>query len=149
MKSARTTLNFSDTIAFDERWHDAGQRYVTFNCYVSASARGIEPTLEKLARTLSPDDRFAVDMFELGSRAEGKPIWISGYLFKQRSVDDHLLCLDSMEETEVDEVIRLMDLAPEVISYAATEVISTDIRGKATNMRKFNKREQPNETITG
>jgi hypothetical protein len=54
-----------------------------------------------------------------------------------------------MEETEVDEVIRLMDLAPEVISYAATEVISTDIRGKATNMRKFNKREQPNETITG
>jgi hypothetical protein len=68
MKSARTTLNFSDTIAFDERWHDAGQRYVTFNCYVSASARGIEPTLEKLARTLSPDDRFAVDMFELGSR---------------------------------------------------------------------------------
>jgi hypothetical protein len=41
-----------------------------------------------------------------------------------------------------------MDLAPEVMSYAATEVISTDIRGKATNMRKFNKRKQPNETIT-
>ncbi len=142
MNRARVAYNFTDAHAFPDRWHRAGMRYLTFNCHVVASEETLMPTLERLAGILSPDDRFAVDLAELGTRSPGKPIWVAGYVFRHCCVDDHAFCLGSLDEAEIDEIVELLNITPDLIGYAATEVVSTETRGKPALQRRFSRRRE-------
>lgn len=142
MKAARVTRNFIDAQATAEHWHVAGQRYLSVHCFLATGETDPIPALERLARTLSPDDRFAVELSEHGERQEVKSISVYGHVFKHVAADDHIFHLGSLEETEVDEIIALLNSTETVVGYGATELISIERRGGAVKRRPFMKRKE-------
>lgn len=140
---ARVTHNFSDEHALLERWHTAGKRYLSFTGSVIATSEvDIILIMNRLASILSPDDRFAVDLYKLRTRETEKSVSIHGYVFKHCRVDDHAFLLDSLEETEIDEIVGVLDTTP-WIRFGATELVSTAVRGGPIIKRRFSRRKKP------
>ena len=115
----------------------AGKRYLTFNCFLATPTNELSNEMERLARNVSLGNRFSIDLAEIGRRQDGKPICVSGYVFRNSCGPDGSYHLESIQESEIKDVLEAMNVMPEVVSYAATEMMTTESRGCPTKGREF------------
>lgn len=133
MNRKRETHNFTDGYALSPDWHRAGMQYIE----VRVTYRADVLRLDLLAQSLSPDDRFAVDLLPIGK--EGVEAHAHGYIFRSAKEDDHQFRLGSLDHKELLEIIKILDGCPGIVDFQATECSSTDVRGRPRHGEKFRK----------
>jgi hypothetical protein len=142
MNRTRETQNFTDAIALNGAWHRAGMRYIEIRLKFDTE----RVSLLEIVRTLSPEDRFAVDLLPIGDDTHRPDV--HGYIFLNVKEDDHQFHLGNLDHAEVSEIIAILDSTSGVLDFQATECISTKTRGRPEQSEKIrNIKKWPNQAM--